>query len=128
MKLNIKESNLKPIRNVILCTNSEQKIAINEEDLDNLIDSSEMLSLLVSHGVTLKDALQKLDTQELDYEKATKALFVVQCSSSYQMPISELGNLSQYINENVPKADVRWGFATNIESEENVTVVAVTSY
>lgn len=128
MKLNIKESNLKPIRNVILCTNSEQKIAINEEDVDNLIDSSEMLSLLVSHGVTLKDALQKLDTQELDYEKATKALFVVQCSSSYQMPISELENLSQYINENVPKADVRWGFATNTESEENVTVVAVTSY
>lgn len=128
MKLNIKETNLNPIRNAILDTDAEQVIAIGDEDVDNLFDSATILSLDASRGDDLEDALHKLDTQELNFDKATKALFVIRCSRSYQFPVSELEKLNRYIGENVPNADVRWGFATNIGSEVNVTLLAVTSY
>lgn len=128
MKLNIQESNLEPIRKVLTYTDSEQVISISDEDVDNLFDSATTLSLHTSRGVNLKDALQNLDTQVLECEKAKKAIFVVRCSQSYQLPVSEIVNLSQYINNNLPQADVQWGFAVTAESKENVTVVAVVTY
>ena len=128
MKLNIQQTNLEPIRRLLTYTDSEQVIAVSDEDVDNLLDSATTLSLHTSRGVNLKDALQKLDTQVLDCGMAIKALFVVRCSQSYQLPVSELSDLSQYINDNLPKADVRWGFSIMDESEANVTVVAATTY
>ena len=128
MKLKIQQTNLEPIRRLLTYTDSEQMIAISDEDVDYLLDSATTLSLQTSCGVNLKDALQKLDTQVLDCGKAVKAIFVVRCSQSYQLPGSELSDLSQYINDNLPRADVRWGFSIMDESEANVTVVAATTY
>ena len=128
MKLKIQQTNLEPIRRLLTYTDSEQMIAISDEDVDYLLDSASTLSLNTSRGVNLKDALQKLDTQVLDYGKAIKAIFVVRCSQSYQLPILELSELIQYISDNLPKADVRWGFSIMDESEANVTVVAATTY
>ena len=128
MKLKIQQTNLEPIRRLLTYTDSEQVIAVSDEDVDNILDSAAILSLHTSCGVNLKAALQKLDTQVLDCGKAVKAIFVVRCSQSYQLPVSELSDLSQYINDNLPRADVRWGFSIMDESEANVTVVAATTY
>ena len=128
MKLNIQQSNLEPIRRLLTYTESNQVIAVRDEDVDNLLNSATTLSLHTSRGNNLQEALQRLDTQVLDCKKATKAIFVVRCSRSYQLPVSELANLSQYINENIPDADVCWGFSVRDESEANVTVVAATTY
>ena len=128
MKLNIQESNLEPIRRLLTYTDSEQVIAVSDEDVDNLLNSATTLSVYTSHGVNLEGALQKLNTQELDCEKATKAIFMVKCSQAYQMPVSELAALSQYVNDNLPKADIHWGFGIKHGSDDNITIVAATTY
>lgn len=128
MKLNIQQSNLEPIRRLLTYTESDQVIAVSDEDVDNLLNSATTLSVHTSSGNNLQDALQRLDTQVLNCKKATKAIFVVLCSQSYQLPVSELTDFGQYINENIPNADVRWGFSVRDESEANVTVVAATTY
>lgn len=128
MKLNIQQTNLEPIRRLLTYTDSEQVIAVSDEDVDNLLNSATTLSVYTSPGVNLEGALQKLNTQELDCEKATKAIFMVRCSQAYQMPVSELAALSQYVNDNLPKADIHWGFGIKYESDDNVTVVAATTY
>ncbi|MDE6772669.1 MAG: hypothetical protein K2J49_08710, partial [Muribaculaceae bacterium] len=123
MKLNIQQTDMEPIRKLLTYTDSDQVIAVSDEDVDNLFDSATNLSLHTSGGDNLKDALQKLNTQELDCGKAIKAIFVVRCLQSYQLSVSELADLSQYINDNLPQADVRWGFSVKNESEANVTVI-----
>lgn len=128
MKLNIKESNLASIRSLLTHTDSDQVISVSDEDIDNLLDKATTLSLHTTHGVNLKEALHKLDTQVLDCENATKAIFVVRCSKSYQLLVSELADLSRYINKNLPQAYVHWGFAVRNESEANVSVVAATTF
>lgn len=128
MKLNIQQSNLEPIRRLLTYTESDQVIAVSDEDVDNLLNSATTLSVHTSSGNNLQDALQRLDTQVLDCKKATKAIFVVRCSQLYQLSVSELTDLGQYINENIPNADVRWGFSVRDESVANVTVVAATTY
>lgn len=131
MTFNIKEVNLSPIRQLLTYADPYQVVSVSDEDVDNLFNSATTLSFHFSHGVNLKDALHKLDPGELECDKATKALFAVRCSISYPMSVSELANLSQYIDENFIDADVRWGFAIvkmNDESDTNVTVVAATTY
>ncbi len=105
MKLNIQQTDMEPIRRLLTCADSNPVIAVGSEDVDNLFDSATALSLNTSRGDNFKDALQKLDAKALDCEKASKAIFVVYCSKSYQMPASELADLNRYINHNLPKAD-----------------------
>lgn len=128
MKRIIKEINTEPFYNVLLYTEGTHTISINEDDVDSLFENASSLSFLVAYGDSLRDALKGLDTKELDFDKATKAIFVVKCSKTYQMETSELSELGRYINENLPNADIRWGLATKNESEKNVTVVAATTF
>lgn len=128
MKRIIKEINTEPFYNVLLNTEGTPTISINEDDVDSLFENATSLSFLVVHGDSLRDALKGLDTKELDFDKATKAIFVVRCSKTYQMTTSELSELGRYINENLPEADIRWGLTSKSESEKNVTIVAATTF
>lgn len=128
MKRIIKEIDTELFYNVLLYTEETHSISINEDDVDGLFENATSLSFLVAHGDSLNDALQKLEPQELDFNKATKAIFVVRCSKTHQMRASDLSELSRYIIENVPKAHVRWGLATENESKENITLLAATTY
>lgn len=128
MKRIIKEIDTELFYNVLLYTEETPSISINEDDVDCLFENATSLSFLVAHGNSLNDALQKLEPQELDFNKATKAIFVVRCSKTRQMRASDLSELSRYIIENVPKAHVRWGLASENESKENITLLAATTY
>lgn len=127
MKRDIKRIDLDLIRNLLLRTDIGQVISIRDEDIDNLFSMATTLAIQLSGGDNLKDALQNLNLQELDFEKATKAIFVVRCNQSYRLSSSEISELIRYIDENVAQADVRWGLAM-CESDNNVTVVAATTY
>ncbi len=128
MKRIIKEIDTELFYNVLLYTEETHSISIHEDDVDGLFENATLLSFLVAHGDSLNNALQKLEPQELDFNKATKAIFVVRCSKTHQMRASDLSELSRYIIENVPKANVRWGLATENESKENITLLAATTY
>lgn len=128
MKLNIKESNMEPIRKLLTYSEWERMIDISDEDVDHLLDSATTLSFKVSHGENLEDALRNLDSHELELEKATKAMIVMRCSQTYKMQMTELNKLQQYINANMPSADIRWGLSIGRESKENVHVVLATTY
>lgn len=128
MKRIIKEIDTKTFYNVMLNGEESCSVSINEDDVTNLFENATNLSFLVTHGDKLKDALKKIDPEDLDFDKATKAIFVVRCSRTYQITVSELSELSRYIIENVPKAHVRWGLASENESKENITLLAATTY
>lgn len=128
MKQIIKGADIEPICNVLLYTEKSHPISINEDDVDNLLDDATFIAFLVANGDNLKDALKKLDPKELDYDKTTKAIFVVRYSQTYQMTASEMSELGGYVNRNLSKADVRWGFATKSESDRNVTVIVATTH
>ena len=128
MKRIIKEIDTKTFYNVMLNGEESCSVSINEDDVTNLFENATNLSFLVTHGDNLKDALKKIDPEDLDFDKATKAIFVVRCSRTYQITVSELSELSRYIIENVPKAHVRWGLASENESKENITLLAATTY
>ncbi len=127
MKRDIKRIDLDLIRNLLLRTDTDQMISIRDEDIDNLFSLASTLAIQLSGGDNLKDALQKLNPQELDFGKATKAIFVVRCNKSYRLSSSEISELIRYIDENVAQADVRWGLAM-CETDNNVAVVAATTY
>ena len=128
MKRIIKEIDTELFYNVLLYTEETHTISINEDDVTNLFENATNLSFLVTHGDNLKDALKKIDPEELDFDKATKAIFVVRCSRTYQITVSELSELALYINANISMADVRWGLATKSDPEWNVTVVTATTH
>lgn len=128
MKRIIQEIDTEPFYNGLLYTDETHNVSINEEDVDNLFENASSLSFLVAHGNTLRDALKGLDTKELDFDKATKAIFVVRRSMTYQMEAFELSELACFINANLSNADIRWGLATKTESDMNVTLVAATTH
>ena len=128
MKRIIKEIDTELFYNVLLYTEETHSISINEDDVTNLFENATNLSFLVTHGDNLKDALKKIDPEELDFDKATKAIFVVRCSRTYQITVSESSELALYINANISMAAVRWGLATKSDSEWNVTVVTATTH
>ncbi|MDE5875855.1 MAG: hypothetical protein K2H15_09420 [Muribaculaceae bacterium] len=128
MEIKTKEANLEPIRQLLLDSSSDQAIAITEEDVDNLFVAATMLSLSSSQGANLKEALEKLDIMKPDSGKSIKVMLLLQLNQSYQFPMSELGHLTRYINDNLPEADVCWGFGRRIESDDNVSIFAVTTY
>ena len=128
MKRLIKEIDTTPFYNVLLHTDDTCSISIDEDDVTNLFENATSLSFLVTNGDSLKDALKRLDPKELDFDKAKKAIFLVRYSQAYPMAASDLSDLCRYIDDSVPKADVRWGLATNKESNENVTLVVATTY
>lgn len=128
MKRIIKEIDTKTFYNVMLNGEESCSVSINEDDVTNLFENATNLSFLVTHGDKLKDALKKIDPEDLDFDKATKAIFVVRCSRTYQITVSELSELALYINANISMADVRWGLATKSDSEWNVTVVTATTH
>ena len=128
MKRIIKEIDTKTFYNVMLNGEESCSVSINEDDVTNLFENATNLSFLVTHGDNLKDALKKIDPEDLDFDKATKAIFVVRSSRTYQITVSELSELALYINANISMADVRWGLATKSDSEWNVTVVTATTH
>lgn len=128
MKRIIKEIDTETFYNVMLNGEESCSVSINEDDVTNLFENATNLSFLVTHGDNLKDALKKIDPEELDFDKATKAIFVVRCSRTYQITVSELSELALYINANISMADVRWGLASENESKENITLLAATTY
>lgn len=77
MKRIIKEIDTETFYNVMLNGEESCSVSINEDDVTNLFENATNLSFLVTHGDNLKDALKKIDPEELDFDKATKAIFVV---------------------------------------------------
>lgn len=128
MKRKINEINTESFYNVLLYTDETHSISINREDVNHLFEGATSLAFLVAHGDNLCEILRKLNPEELDFGKATKAIFVVRYSQNYSLTALELSELQRYINENVPKTDIRWGLATTRETDENVTVVVATTH
>ena len=128
MEIKTKEANLEPIRQLLLDSSSDQAIAITDEDVNNLFVAATMLSLSSSQGANLKEALEKLDIKKPVSGESTKVMFLLQINQSYQFRMSELEHLTRYINDNLPEADVCWGFGRRIVSEDNVSIFAVTTY
>lgn len=130
MAIEIKGKNLETIRRLILNTDTLQVVAVDEEDVDHLFESATFMAFQVTHGDNLKEALKQLDPDKIDSEVATKAIFVVCCPESYKFPISDLSDLIEYLSDNLPTAEVRWGLASRTREGDNanVTVVAVTTY
>lgn len=122
------DSATESIRGLLLSPDATQIIAVNEEDIENFIESATQVAFQISHGDNLKDALQQMKPEEIFCDRATKAIFAVRTSGLYQISLAEIGELTKYIEEFNPDADIRWGLAINGSDNSNVTVIAVTSY
>lgn len=118
---------MEPIRKLLVCAKANPVVPITDEDIDNLFDSATTLSYLAAKGNNLGEALKNLDSTELELEKAEKAIIVVRCAKSYKMAMSEMAELCSYIDLNIPKANVTWGYCIS-DKDENITILAATTY
>ena len=128
MKFNIKEVNLPAFRHLVLPSDEEQISPLHNEDIDSLFDSVSTLTFNVSYGDNLKEALLNMDPNEIDREKAKKAVFVIRCRQSYELLMEEFADLNRYICDFMPDADFHWAVASRGVPEKNITLIAFTTY
>lgn len=120
--------NHKDIKQFLSISNTNWLTHIEGSDVDYILDKARNVAIQRVCGQNMKEATLKLDSNEIDADKAKKALFLIRCNKSYRPLTFEISELSNLFTNLFPNADVLWGFASDCDIEYNVDITALTSY
>lgn len=123
LTINLQESTPDPIKRLILLTDSPQIISIKEEDVEDLVENTEILQACVKHGDSVEDAVQKLAGEAVLFENAKKAILVIRIGGSYEPNMAEITAINSVIAKFPDYCDVKWGLSKLSKEDYKVCVV-----